>query len=263
MFTKYVDKYLAGESAISLIRKYSLPQDRFYKHLSSIGVKRTMSEAHRTYDLAEDSFNVIKNEKSAYFLGLLFADGTLSIKETSIRISLKESDFKILEELKEFIKYTGPIKKRKYSDKNSRWSDQLGLNIYNKIMVEDLLRLGMIPNKSLTLKFPIIKDNLLKHFIRGYFDGDGCLYIYPNNKRFNLTITGSKYFINSLRGVLKNKFGFNGFIFSRHNNDCLTYMLSGERQIMIFLNWIYKDAGVFIQRKWYTYREVLKIRGML
>lgn len=45
-------------------------------------------------------------------------------------------------------------------------------------MFVDLCKHGCVPNKSLILTFPrTIPDNLIHHFIRGYFDGDGSVFI--------------------------------------------------------------------------------------
>lgn len=55
------------------------------------------------------------------------------------------------------------------------------IQISSKTLTADLLKLGCTPRKSLTLKFPndgIFKSNdLIRHFIRGYFDGDGSVFI--------------------------------------------------------------------------------------
>ena len=45
-------------------------------------------------------------------------------------------------------------------------------------MFNDLIKQGCIPNKSLVLTFPNkyqVPENLINHFIRGYFDGDGSI----------------------------------------------------------------------------------------
>lgn len=44
-----------------------------------------------------------------------------------------------------------------------------------------LIKLGCIQRKTYTLKFPdqsiFINPDLIRHFIRGYFDGDGSVFI--------------------------------------------------------------------------------------
>ena len=53
------------------------------------------------------------------------------------------------------------------------------MSIRNDRLYEDLRKFGLKRRKSLTLKFSThIKDQHLSHFIRGYFDGDGCISRY-------------------------------------------------------------------------------------
>ena len=43
-------------------------------------------------------------------------------------------------------------------------------------MFADLKSIGVTPNKSKTVEFPSgLPDECLRHFVRGYFDGDGCV----------------------------------------------------------------------------------------
>ena len=68
-------------------------------------------------------------------------------------------------------------------------------------MWEALNNKGCVPNKSLTLTFPskdIVPSNLLRHFIRGYVDGDGCICVTKPEK-IELNVLGTKEF---LQGVL-------------------------------------------------------------
>ena len=53
-------------------------------------------------------------------------------------------------------------------------------------MFSDLNKHGCIQNKSLVLQFPTISNSLIPHFIRGYFDGDGSVFIL-NKKNYNKT----------------------------------------------------------------------------
>ena len=56
-------------------------------------------------------------------------------------------------------------------------------------MANDLINLGCIPNKSLILLPPKLKDEFISHFIRGYFDGDGSIGKYKN--RYKITFLGT------------------------------------------------------------------------
>ncbi len=47
-------------------------------------------------------------------------------------------------------------------------------------MCNDLIGHGATIRKSLTLTFPThLDEKLIKHFLRGYFDGDGCINYRP------------------------------------------------------------------------------------
>lgn len=77
------------------------------------------------------------------------------------------------------------------------------LTITNKKIAKDLIKCGCIPNKSLVLKFPderiFASKDLIRHFIRGYFDGDGCIsYLETKYCRPRCTILGTKSMLESI-----------------------------------------------------------------
>ena len=87
------------------------------------------------------------------------------------------SDKEHLIEFNKHIKSTYPIKieREKY----------VKLKISNKHIGNSLINKGCIPKKSLILEFPNLSQVpkfLIRHFIRGYFDGDGCICNQLNNK---------------------------------------------------------------------------------
>ena len=78
------------------------------------------------------------------------------------------------------------------------------LTIGNKVMINDLLLLGLTPNKSLDVKFPILNKDLYSHFIRGYFDGDGCICLLSNKSWHINFCSGSKFLMDGLSEALRN-----------------------------------------------------------
>ena len=134
-------------------------------------------------------FDTIDTEEKAYWLGFLFADGNLSVpsyttKEGKIKngrykisLELKAEDIEHLKKFAKAIDYEKEIKTVKcsgYDDTTKRCR----LMFNNKHMWNTLNNLGCTPRKSLTLQFPNISEKLEIPFIRGYFDGDGCLSYY-------------------------------------------------------------------------------------
>lgn len=52
------------------------------------------------------------------------------------------------------------------------------LAMASKHMCESLEKWGLTQNKTFTITFPdFLKEDLISHFVRGYFDGDGCACI--------------------------------------------------------------------------------------
>ena len=74
------------------------------------------------------------------------------------------------------------------------------LVIDNASACADLRRLGITPRKSLTLTFPPMPPRMVRHFVRGCWDGDGSVYLNEKNLRMPRAsfISGSKDFIEQL-----------------------------------------------------------------
>ena len=141
---------------------------------------------HNRYKFKIDFFEKWSPEM-AYVLGFLYADGDIEDVRKSSRtqyVTIASVDRDILESIKKALgsghnlNYRAP---RKVTYRNGKTYESRGiyrLRIGSKKMFNDLLKLGLSPRKSLTIKFPDdIPDNCLNHFIRGYFDGDGCITI--------------------------------------------------------------------------------------
>lgn len=147
----------------------------------------------RTDYFNDSFFENINTEEKAYFLGLLFADGNVYLKRNRVQITLINEDAYILEKFKEVINSSAKlyIDREKYSK----------LILGSKKMCNDLISLGCTPNKSLTLKFPDkIPKELIHHFIRGFFDGDGSIVIGKTGTHCSFTST--EEFLKELSDIL-------------------------------------------------------------
>ena len=120
----------------------------------------------------ENYFEKIDSEDKAYFLGLIYSDGCIVNNQDEYRykitLKLHIKDKHILED---FIKSV--------SGEMSLWfhgqRDICEVNLSGKKIVKDLEEKGLHPNKTFTIKYPEISEELERHFLRGYFDGDGCI----------------------------------------------------------------------------------------
>lgn len=134
--------------------------------------------------------------------------------------------------------------------------------INQKEICEQLIAHGCIPNKSLTLKFPTsISKNLLSHFLRGYSDGDGC--IYKNKLKHGINtiwkIVSTKQFCESVSKFLKDELNINCSQCLTCSNNQITTTLSvgGNIQVKKLLNWLYKDSIIYLPRKFEKYQEFI------
>jgi intein-encoded DNA endonuclease-like protein len=140
------------------------------------------------------------NEESSYFIGLLFADGSISNKG-KITLNLSKKDIEIIEIFKQKLKTNKPI----FSVKKT---NSLSFSFQNKIISEQLNNFGLIPNKSLILKFSDkIPNEYLKDYIRGYFDGDGCVSITKNKHTSSLRVhfVGTYEMLEGIQNILINE----------------------------------------------------------
>lgn len=139
---------------------------------------------------------------------MMYADGNVIHRNYSyqIRLTLTKDDGYLVEELKKDMEATHKISIWKsHGYRNSRPLKVLAIS--SRRMFEDLGRLGCYPRKSLTLEFPTVNqvpDHLMRHFMRGYFDGDGCITFKTVSTlaRPYIQIEGTKEFLESLRGWL-------------------------------------------------------------
>ncbi|MEK9201315.1 MAG: LAGLIDADG family homing endonuclease [Patescibacteria group bacterium] len=129
-------------------------------------------------------------------------------------------------------------------------------------MVQDLINLGVTPRKSLRLQLPKIPDIYFPHFLRGYFDGDGCVNISKKiraRKQFlNLIFTsGCKEFLEKLSMKLENM-GKSTRVYRNGSAYRLSY--KGQRAINV-LSFMYKDLAeyLFMIRKFDRFSSYLNM----
>jgi len=200
--SEIIELYKNGTKCVLIAEKSGIPirRVRSILHKGGIVVKAGW-EYLKINNQNDDYFEKIDSEDKAYFLGLLYADGNVYLKRNRVQITLQNEDKYILELFAKKINYTGKF----YQDRG-RYSKMI---ICSKKMVQDLINLGCVPNKSLILQFPNnqqVPKHLLRHFIRGYFDGDGCATIgqvKENYRKFiTCSFTSTKMFIEKLNELL-------------------------------------------------------------
>jgi hypothetical protein len=154
---------------------------------------------HRKYDLDDSFFDVIDTEAKAYWLGFINADGcvqagavgTAGWQRHSVRVGLKPSDAGHLEKLKADIAAGNPV----------LTSPKVASITLSSIhLTESLIRLGVTPRKSLTAAPWDGPDDLVRHYWRGMFDGDGTIVKHPGSReKWHLRMLGSEAVVEAFR----------------------------------------------------------------
>ena len=213
-----------------------------------------------------DFFKVWSSEM-AYVLGFIFADGTVfKNKRGAFFLEITSTDVEIIKKIRKIMNSDHKIGIRE--PKKAGWKRSYRLQIGSKEMVNDLMRFGVIQNKSLVVSFPKVPDKFLRHFIRGYFDGDGGVYIKKYNRKdrpssswvFSTRFTsGSRKFLeglwNSLRGTLSG-----GFIYKK--NRCFDLAFSTNDSLALFKFMYNSQSSLFLRRKYRTFQKAFEILKM-
>lgn len=237
--------------------KLGMSIDTVYKYMKLYNVKYNRN-FKGIYTCNE---NIFKNddEKSFYLAGFIAADGSIQNRKYSkiLKISLSLNDKSHLIKIKNLLGSSHPIKEYTVKPnklvKTTNFSSEI--QIANKILVNDLLKFNIIPNKSLVYKFPQnIKNNkFINHFMRGYFDGDGSISKCGLGKnrtveQLSFSILGTLDFLTNYQDILINNCQLNKVkICKRNNIYCLSY--SGNKIIKKIYDFLYADASIYLQRK--------------
>lgn len=264
--------YIDGNSCTAIAKKFKCNHHTILGILEEQGIPRDAKRFHRKYKLNEHYFDEIDTPNKAYILGLLHADGCNKLDKGTVSIGLQESDKDLLETIRLEIGSEKPLRFIDNSNKHTfgyNYENMYELNMFSVHMCEQLIDKGIVPNKSLIIGFPEWLDKkLISHYVRGVFDGDGSIsqgYVSDNNKPINFNIVGTNTFCQSLKQICKDKLNINSSIYdsSCHNGITKQFSISEKNNIKRFLDWIYQDAEIFLQRKYDRYCKYFNINSSL
>ena len=108
----------------------------------------------------------------------------------------------------------------------------------------------MVKAKSLILKYPVIDESLNSHFIRGYFDGDGCIRIGDKNTGV-FSVCGTKSFLTKIRTIFIKKCNVKKvsiYKFKKKKGYELRY--KGNINCTLIRNFLYKESSIYMKRKY-------------
>lgn len=211
-----------------------------------------------------DIFNNIQTELQSYLLGFYAADGSIDEHRKTFRIHLQESDSDIIYLFKDvicpdartFSRNNGnKIEIRKGSIATGHGS--FGVDITSAILCRDLVNLGIGYRKSqCELHIPNIQKDLIRHFIRGYFDGDGCITYYLIKEKNKNPRARGHFMIDIKKKTLIEE--MNEF-FKINNIKCnINYLkrddmwridTSSREELLKLFKFLYDDSNFYLKRK--------------
>jgi len=237
-----------------ILLKYKISSRQYSNLLKQNGIKRNFKISK--YKFNENYFEIIDTEDKAYFLGFIVADG--SVNSTSNVVQITQKAPYILNEFKRYIDYEGDVIKTK-----SRTTYDIKVSSFK--MKQDLIKIGIVNNKTRIIKYPSIPVDLESHFMRGVFDGDGCISLRTDKRdnqqrgQFNIC-SGSLEFIQEYYNRLVKYCDLSG----KNKIRCPKgsyYVIDwgGLSDIEKIYDFLYKDATVYLRRKKETFDAVVSI----
>lgn len=213
-----------------------------------------------TYHFNEHYFDQVDSQDKAYILGLLWADGHNRVDKGSVILELQEDDRLLLEKINSATENERPLRMVALNEKNPSWKNQYNLLWQSKHLSNILNKYGMCQRKSLVLEFPIWLDkNLYSHFVRGYVDGDGCVCYMKHNRKIQVSMTGTRMFLEYVQKICES-IGVKSYIShdKRANEVICQLSIVSNMCSATFLDWMYKDANLKIERKYDKYQQFLQ-----
>ena len=197
------------------------------------------------HNLNKEYFKNIDTEEKAYWLGFIAADGCvykMSKNAYRLQINLSYKDIEHLELFNKCLESDYKINVKKLKN-----SDICELKIASKQLTDDLIELGITPNKSLKVEMPNIDIDLIPHFIRGYFDGDGCITYSetPTRFRYKFSIVGGESMLESINTYMNQDIE----IYTINHSDALDLCTSNKQKIINIYHYLYDNANIYLTRK--------------
>jgi len=265
------NKYADGESVANLTKEFDCSRNTVYRALKRNNIETRSNKINsRKYEYDRNYFSNIDSPDKAYWLGFIYADGYLSKSKYRIGfgVSLAVEDKQHLEKLKESMSATYEVKE--YSNYDSGYSNNgyCRLEIYGEDIYNQLLSHGVLPKKTDILEAPNIEEELIPHFIRGYIDGDGSIYSSLRNENTNyheyaVKVTGTPDILDYIKEYIESNevATINKYYQRKEGNNAYNLQLFGNNQVLNFLSLIYKDAKLYLDRKYEKYQELVEYKN--
>lgn len=254
---KAISMFKEGYSLEKIHKNLGISRDSFSKKLKKMGYE-ILSDGKK--HINSNIFEKIDTEEKAYWLGFLMADGYVSKNSNKIELQIKDKEH--LEKFKNFLDSKHKISERK-NILNGKEFVSYRISICDKQIHQSLISLGCIPNKTFEMHIPNIDDNLFRHWLRGYFDGDGCIFCYNKKPflkgRYHISLSsGNLYILQEILEKLNELFPFKN-IKVKNTKTCYEIRTMNILDTQLFLDLLYKDSTIYLDRKFELYNRYCRL----
>lgn len=247
---EYLDK---NKSAVDIGRECGVTPVTIRYWARKFGLKR---RRYGSKQIDDAYFSNIKTEHQAYWLGFIAADGSVQNKPKKrlLSVCLSVKDEGHLMRFRDDIKSTHSLY---YSHRTTPFGKcrSVQLDLPSARLVQDLVELGVVPRKTSSLKPPSLDPAFIRHWIRGYFDGDGCVRtVYPNGNKPQLAVSilGTQpilFFIRKHCPMFRPPRCLNGI----HRIE-----FKGNQKARKLCDYLYNEADICLTRKRTIFETVLQ-----
>lgn len=255
--------YEQGVSAKSLGIKYSIDKRRIQKWVKEFGNLRDINSSHRFTEFNQNYFDNIDSEEKAYWLGFFYADAYNCNTTNTFSLTLKQEDYSHIIKLCNLI----GLPESKVIKYNSNIDDKLYpscyVKLYSKHLCNKMNELGCPQAKSFIIKYPNWLDKTLNvHFIRGMFDGDGCLTKRKTTNEWKWSLVSTKECCESIQKIILNELDISLTLdyISQTKNNTYCLVTNGNEKILKLSSYLYENAleNSRLSRKYNKYLELIE-----
>jgi DNA-binding transcriptional regulator WhiA len=222
-------------------------------------------KACKCHQIKDDFFTFIDSEEKAYLLGFFIADGSIyqALDSYSFKFSvaLSEKDIEIVKLYQKFICPTHKIQSGHYT-KGVIDRKPTKTIVWNSVEMYTTLKndynVGLRKTYDLDFQFPFekIPKELIRHFIRGFFDGDGHISFNQKTRQFTLGFYSTALpFLKQIGNIFVDTFKvtavYDSTVKTIMRLYCLRFKNNQKRREFIqnLYNYFYDNSNYYLIRK--------------
>jgi len=233
--------YHRGYGCTQLSKKFDTCDSHILEILNRRNIETGKYQLH--YSFNKNYLDNIDKPEKAYYIGYFIGDGcnrTTTATITSI-------DKHILEDMTKLFESDIPL--GVIEPKNDRCKYQYRFSLYSTHLCKQLLKYSCHPNKTFSTFLPTIRHDLYRHLFRGLLDAEGS--ICRSTSGWYASLCGNTVFMDQCQKFVEKELEICSHLYPCGN--IILLRIYRKNDILKFLNWIYQDSTIHMNRKYDKY----------